>query len=63
MTLFPEMPSRLYVMCPVCHSPHALVTIERTSTQSCFCPGCQHLWQTPLTRERRPESDDEGQVS
>ena len=50
MTLFPKMPSRLYVTCPRCHSPHALVTLERTVSQSCFCPGCQHLWQTRRTR-------------
>ena len=47
---FSQSPPRIYITCPRCDSPHALVTLERTETQSCFCPGCQHLWQTELTR-------------
>jgi hypothetical protein len=60
MTLFATMPPRLYVTCPACDSPHALVTLERTSSQACFCPGCRHLWTMPLTRTREAKPSRDG---
>ena len=47
---FSQLPPRINIQCPRCGSPIAIVAYERTRTQSCFCPGCQHLWQTLLTR-------------
>jgi uncharacterized paraquat-inducible protein A len=49
---FSQLPPRTYVTCPRCGSPHAIITLERVDTQSCFCPRCQQLWQTALTRSR-----------
>jgi len=50
MGLFFHLPPRLYIVCPHCGSRTAIVAYERFETQSCFCPDCRHLWQTPLTR-------------
>jgi hypothetical protein len=55
MTVFAKMRPRIYVTCPKCQAPYALVTLERASSQSCFCPACRHLWQMRLTRGDAPE--------
>jgi hypothetical protein len=52
MGWFFRLPPRIYIECPRCGSSTALVAYERFDTQSCFCPDCQHLWQTALTRPR-----------
>ena len=49
---FAQLPPRIYITCTRCGSPHAIITLERVDTQSCFCPRCQQLWQTALTRSR-----------
>jgi hypothetical protein len=51
MPWFSQLLPRIYITCPRCGSPTAIVAYERTTTQSCFCPGCRNLWQTLLTRK------------
>jgi transposase-like protein len=50
MAWFSQMAPRIYITCPRCGSSTALVTYQRVESQSCFCPDCQNLWQTRVTR-------------
>jgi hypothetical protein len=54
MRWFAQPAPRLYIDCPRCGSATALVSHERHDSQTCFCPGCRHLWQSGLTRPAPP---------
>jgi hypothetical protein len=46
----------VHVTCPQCGSQKAVVAATHFSTQMCFCPACEHVWdcETPLITRLSP---------
>jgi len=45
----------VHITCPQCASQKAVVAATHFSTQMCFCPGCEHVWdcETPMVAAQR----------
>ena len=43
----PPLKALIYITCPKCNSPKAVVAAAHFGEFMCLCPKCEHVWDCP----------------